>query len=148
MSQELTDAGVTTALTGPPSIVLVPATVGSVGVVRAALRDALDEHCWETEPSYRVLLATSEAVANAIEHGSRPGDLVEVTYQVNDAQCFVRILDGGADARWDPPEEPDVPPVDDERGRGLIIIVTHAQHAEARPFGVGTEVRMTFSRIA
>lgn len=148
MRNGLTHTNSVTELTGPPSVVLVPAAVRSVGVVRAALRAALDDHQWETEPAFRVLMATTEAVANAVEHGSEPGDLIEVTYQVTDVQCFVRVLDGGRGRGWHPPDAPRVPPTDAERGRGLVIIESHTQHVEARRSGTGSEIRMNFSRDA
>lgn len=149
MHQALNATGSTTTLAGPPSVVIVPATVASLGVVRAALREALDEHEWESDPTFRVLLAATEAVANAVEHGSScAADLIEVTYQVSDTQCFVRVLDCGTGKPWNPTTTPNPPAVDHERGRGLVIIATHARLAEARRSGTGTEVRMNFTRDA
>ncbi len=146
MRQLLSDNGPATGLAGPPSVVLVPATIPSIGIARAALRLALEEHQWEVDPVFRVLLATTEAVANAVEHGSMPGDLLEITYQVTDVQCFVRILDGGRGVPWNPPRSPQPPSVEAERGRGLVLIVNLTQHVDVRLAGRGTEVRMSFSR--
>jgi anti-sigma regulatory factor (Ser/Thr protein kinase) len=146
MRQVLTDNGPATGLAGPPSVVLVPATIPSIGIARAALRLALDEHDWETDPVFRVLLGTTEAIANAVQHGSEPDGLVEVTYQVTDVQCYVRIMDSGSGDTWHPPAAPLPPSVKSERGRGLVLMANLAQSVEVRSAGAGTEVRMSFTR--
>ena len=146
MRQLLTNNGPATGLAGPPSVVLVPASIPSIGIARAALRLALDEHDWENDPVFRVLLGTTEAIANAVEHGSERDGLVEVTYQVTDVQCYVRIVDGGCGTPWRPPVAPKPPSIQSERGRGLVLMTNLAQSVEVRSAGVGTEVRMSFTR--
>jgi serine/threonine-protein kinase RsbW len=62
-----------------------------------------------------VLLACSEAVANAIEHGYRddPFGMVDITATVTPDAVEVRVADHGA---WRPPRD------DLARGRGLQLI--------------------------
>jgi len=131
-----------------PSMVLIPADLASIAVVRAAIKEALEGTGWDGEATQRVVLATSEATANAVEHGSLPGELVEVVYQVSEDEATVRVLDSGGDHPWD--HCTDVPAVDPTapRGRGLTLIHALAKKVEARPAGRGTELRLDFSRAA
>lgn len=148
MRQLLTAQGPASQLAGPPSVVLIPATLASIAVVRAALQGALEERCWEDAPMSRVLIATTEATANAAEHGSAPGELIEITYQVGDSECFVRVLDGGAELPWQPPPVPRVPAEHETSGRGLLLITNLAERVEVASSGRGTEMRLTFVRAA
>ncbi len=148
MRQLLTTSGPATQLAGPPSVVLIPATLASIAVVRAALQSALAERCWEVAPMSRVLIATTEATANAAEHGSAPGELIEVTYQVGDTECFVRVMDGGSDDNWQAPTTPRVPAEHETSGRGLLLIANLAERVEVTNSGRGTEMRLTFLRAA
>ena len=130
-----------------PSMVLIPADLASLAVVRAALQEALWEHAWCEEEVQRVVLAASEATANAVEHGSQPGELVEVVFQVGDDEATVRVLDSGGDGPWEPCV-PDLPDLSAPRGRGLTLIHALAQKVEFRPAGQGTELRLDFTRAA
>jgi serine/threonine-protein kinase RsbW len=86
-----------------------------IALLRADLRGWLDAH--EVDPVCRdaVLLACSEAVANAIEHGYRddPFGMIDVTATVTADSVEVRVSDHGT---WQGPV------VDVSRGRGLQII--------------------------
>ncbi len=132
-----------------PSMVLIPADTVSIGVVRAAVCQALRDQNWSDDAVRRVALATSEAVANAVEHGSTVGELVEVVFQVGDEDAQIRVLDSGrTDTQWSPPPIPTPPPHTATRGRGLSIISALAQKVEFRAAGRGTELRLDFLRFA
>ena len=131
-----------------PSMVLIPADLVSIAVVRAAIREALQDVGWHEDACRRMVLAATKAVANAVEHGSRDGELVEIVYQVGDEDAQVRVLDSGGVTRWTPPAEPPTPPCTATRGRGLSIIRALAQKMEFHPAGHGTELRLDFSRAA
>lgn len=131
-----------------PSMVLIPADLVSIAVVRAAICEALNDHGWDQDDCRRVVLAASEAVANAVEHGSQGGELVEIVYQVGDMDAQLRILDSGGPEEWTPPAEPPVPSPDAPRGRGLALIRALAQKVEFRSAGRGTELRLDFARGA
>ncbi len=131
-----------------PSMVLIPADMASIPVVRAAIREALRERGWSDDSVRRITLVTNEAVANAVEHGSLPGELVEVVYQVDIDEARIRILDSGAGKRWDPPAAPCDPPAHATRGRGLSIIAALTDRVEFRSTGRGTELRLDFVRAA
>jgi serine/threonine-protein kinase RsbW len=86
-----------------------------IALLRADLRSWLDAH--EVDPVCRdaVLLACSEAIANAIEHGYRddPFGMIDVTATVTTDAVEVRVSDQGT---WQGPV------ADVSRGRGLQII--------------------------
>ncbi len=131
-----------------PSMVLIPAEPVSIAVVRAAISQALRDHSWGDDAIGRVVLATSEAVANAVEHGSQKGELVEIVFQIGEEDAKVRVLDSGGVSPWTPPDTQVEPSSTSSRGRGLSIINALAQSVEFRPAGNGTEIRLDFSRAA
>jgi anti-sigma regulatory factor (Ser/Thr protein kinase) len=84
--------------------------------MRRDLGDWLEARGVDDLTSRDVVLAASEAVANAAEHGAgrRPANRVHVQVQVEDAQTVVvQVKDSG---RWRSPVS------SPERGRGLQII--------------------------
>lgn len=129
-------------------MVLIPADLASIAVVRAAIKQALEGTGWDGDAAQRVVLATSEATANAVEHGSRAGDLVEVVYQVSEDDAKVRILDSGGESPWKHRGAPLPPDTGAARGRGLTLIYALAHRVEVVPAGRGTELRLDFSRAA
>ncbi|WP_433725874.1 SpoIIE family protein phosphatase [Actinoplanes sp. CA-051413] len=86
-----------------------------IALLRKDLRGWLVAHAVDDESAQAVLLACSEAVANAIEHGYRdnPLGLVEVVATVSPDTVDVRITDRGV---WADPEPGGA------RGRGLQLI--------------------------
>lgn len=130
-----------------PSMVLIPADLASIAVVRAALLATLRERGWDPDSAQGVVLATSEAVANAVEHGSQAGELVEVVHQVGVAEATVRVLDSGGRLAWDRNLPEDAPSTNADRGRGLAIIRALAHRMEIRAAGRGTELRLDFVRV-
>lgn len=130
---------------GVPSVVLVPATLRSISVVRTAIRQALARNGWDEESIEHVVLAVSEAAANAIEHGSRPNELIEVVYQIDPERASIRILDEGRDRLWTPPTDHTLPAHHSDRGRGLYLIDHFADRFEIITDGPGTELRLVFT---
>jgi len=128
------------------SALRVPADGQAVAFVRSAISCVLDREDWPAESAGRVLLATNEAITNAIEHGSPDGGLVEVELVMTYARADLRIVDEGLPGAAAPrcPSEP--PPITAERGRGLFIISRLADDFEMAPAGAGTEVHIGFWR--
>jgi anti-sigma regulatory factor (Ser/Thr protein kinase) len=128
------------------SALRVPADMQAVAFVRSAIACVLDREDWPAESAGRVLLASNEAIANAIEHGSPHGGLVEVELVVTWERADIRIVDQGVPGAAAPrcPSEP--PPTSAERGRGLMIISRLADDFEMTPAGAGTEVHVGFWR--
>ncbi len=89
----------------------VPATLRSLTFVRCALALVLDREPWSPEDSGRLLLAASEAVSNAIEHGSPvDGGQIEVQVIVQRDGATLIVTDEGSGA--DPPA---IDPLSDRR---------------------------------
>ena len=127
--------------------VRVPARRESLGVVRRALVEALVGAEWRGEPVNRVMVACSEAMANAVEHGSRDDAQVEVEYTIDSDHCTLCVRDDGRPGASVPPVEPPPPPPETaSRGRGLVILHAMADQVEIVPHDDGTEVRLHFER--
>ena len=89
-----------------------------------------------------VLIATGEAVANAIEHGHRdsPGGTVSLRATALVDRVLVTVVDTGV---WKTPR----PDVDITRGRGVTLMKALMQDVSIVPNANGTTVHM-YSRIA
>jgi serine/threonine-protein kinase RsbW len=123
----------------------VRAHLSSLAPARASLAAALRRGGWEGEDGGRVLLVASEALSNAIEHGSLPGAPVEVAIEVGPDRVDLRVHDDGRPgaAGWTPPG----PPAPESlRGRGLLIMAALADELDVRPAGRGTELRLSVGR--
>jgi GAF domain-containing protein/anti-sigma regulatory factor (Ser/Thr protein kinase) len=84
--------------------------------------------------AYDVLVAVTEAAANAVEHAYGPGDAsFDVEASVNEeAEVCVIVRDQG---RWRPPRG-------HNRGRGTLLMQELMDHFEVTTGEAGTEVRM------
>jgi anti-sigma regulatory factor (Ser/Thr protein kinase) len=131
---------------GVHSCLRVPADLAVVTFVRSALACVLAREEWPADGAGRVLLASTEAVTNAIEHGSPFGGAVEVDLTVTAERAEVRVVDQGRPGMPRPVLPADAPPPTSPRGRGLIIISRLADDFSLRPSGVGTEVAAGFLR--
>ena len=109
-----------------------------IALLRKDLRGWLTSHGVDEESAQAVLLACSEAVANAIEHGYRddPFGQVEVTATVAPDAVEIRVADRGS---WRPPLD------DVARGRGLQLIRQVMDHV-AFDRSEGTTVTMRRTR--
>jgi serine/threonine-protein kinase RsbW len=109
-----------------------------IALLRTDLRGWLTTHGVDEETAQAVLLACSEAVANAIEHGYRddPFGQVEVTATVSREAVEVRVTDHGT---WRPDR------TDGVRGRGLQLI-RQVMDDVSFDHGAGTTVTMRRTR--
>jgi anti-sigma regulatory factor (Ser/Thr protein kinase) len=78
------------------------------------------------------VLATHEAVANAIEHSGAAGSIT-VRSSLNDRVCTIEVRDSG---RWKDG------PSDADRGKGLILIQGLVSRMEIEKRQVGTALRL------
>jgi anti-sigma regulatory factor (Ser/Thr protein kinase) len=119
-------------LTLPPNSSCLPDLRRSVsgtfeGVDRAVLAD--------------VLLALDEAVSNAIRHGSRAGEPVQVSVESDGEWVEMSVRDGGPTPRLPHlPDEP--PPVLETGGRGLWLILQLVDEVRLQRIGTGTRLVM------
>ena len=88
-----------------------------------------------------VLLALDEAVSNAIRHGSRGGDPVQVSVESDGEWVEMTVRDAGPTPRLPRlPAEP--PPVLQTGGRGLWLILQLVDEVRLQRVGGGTRLTM------
>jgi len=116
--------------------------VDANGESLAATRRVLNQ--WTTDvgvPSRQrgdVVLATYEAMANAVEHGYRgQGGMIELHAHHTGDAVVVTVTDQG---EWRPP-----PADNGTRGRGLPLIEALSDRSSVVPATTGTTVVMTWS---
>ncbi|MGD9694218.1 MAG: ATP-binding protein [Thermoleophilia bacterium] len=128
------------------SALRIPADLRAVAFVRCALACLLERERWPAEGSGRVLLAVTEAVTNAIEHGSGDGAAVEVALEVTAGRVLITVVDEGVPG-IPVPALPRTPPPDTAlSGRGLLIIRRLADDLVLTGDGAGTRIDMGFLR--
>lgn len=131
---------------GVSSVLWLPADLQVVAFVRCTFAAVLSREGWPAEGIGRLLLAASEALTNAIEHGSPAGGCVQVELAVSGERARMRIVDEGRPG-VPVPRCPSRPPAPTSvRGRGLLIIRRLADEFSLRAAGGGTEVRAGFWR--
>lgn len=122
----------------------IPADVSKVGEVRDFADAAAEAFGFDAEDRYRIKLAATEAVANAVEHGASSADDTirlravdedgALTFYVTDPGKFVpRVVPRGA-----------LP----ERGRGLAFIGQLMDEVDLTPGDDGTVIRFSKRRAA
>ena len=113
----------------------VPTDLAYVRPVRKMLEGLLYGQGWEEDDVDDAALIITEIVQNAVEHGSR-GDgmeLIEVTLTVRVGALDVYVCDPGTGRDPQIAVDRDVEepvPLDQPRGRGLILIHRLATHFE------------------
>ena len=122
----------------------VPARASSLPGVRAVVAAELGRRRWDGEQRGDVLLALSEAVENAIEHGSAPDAPVEVELVASRDRARVRVADTGRPGARVPDQEPEPPEPQALRGRGRVIMRALADRVDVRHGEEGTVVVLDF----
>lgn len=103
----------------------------SVPLARRLLLDAMDSAGVDSEVSYELSIALSEACANAVEHGrGEHSDAYCVTTYLDGDRCRIEVADSGPGFRT-AALSPSVP-LDAENGRGLFLIESLADHVRVR----------------
>jgi anti-sigma regulatory factor (Ser/Thr protein kinase) len=108
-------------------------------MARAIVREAAGQAGLNGEDTWDLTLATSEAVANAVLHGSCCGDAargVLLIVEVDESSISIEVCDCGVfDAELRPAAQ------DEIGGRGIPIIAALADHFELLPEPSQTRVR-------
>jgi anti-sigma regulatory factor (Ser/Thr protein kinase) len=118
----------------------LPAAPESAPIARAIVREAALEHGMDRESSWDLMLATTEAVSNAIVHGTacENGDKGILLRVLPGQDClYVEVCDCGefeSTPEAGPPEEA-------TSGRGIPIIAAVVDHFELIPDPCRTRVR-------
>jgi anti-sigma regulatory factor (Ser/Thr protein kinase) len=109
----------------------------SVGIVRHALRKWLADTGAADDEAFDILVASGEAVSNAVEHAYGLSDgTVVVEANLDDGGVALRIRDYG---RWRAPR-------DGDRNRGFVMMRALMDEVDRVAGEEGTEVRM-FRRL-
>ena len=124
-----------------PLVMDFTADVGQLAPSRAALRDWLIQAGVDTDQIQDVLIATGEAVANAIEHGHRdhPEGIISLRAAAVVDRLQVTVIDTGV---WKTPREV----ADISRGRGLALMRGLMEDCTISSDDAGTTVHM-YARI-
>lgn len=115
----------------------LPAAPESATRARALVRDAAVEQGLDDDGAWGLVLATSEAVSNAIIHGTpcSAGGILLRMLPWNDGLC-VEVCDCGRFESAPLPPGPEA-----SHGRGMPIIAAVVDHFEVVPDGPLTRVR-------
>jgi len=124
----------------------LPAAPESAPLARSIVRESATRSGLDGDAIWDLMLATTEAVANALEHGSPCGESEQILLRV--LSCgevlYVEVCDcgddGGALAEFDP-EDPGPANFESTAGRGLPIIAAVVDLMEIRPGAGETRVR-------
>lgn len=74
----------------------LPRDEASVPVIRRLCKSALDDLGVDPECVSDIELAVTEACTNVLQHAHGPEDDYEVTVELNDTDCTIRVIDSGA----------------------------------------------------
>ena len=126
----------------------LPAAPESAALARAAVREAaLGLPELDDGALWQLMLATSEAVANSVEHGEGcrgPGHGCEevgailLVIEVTEEGVFVEVCDCGTFGVG-----PRMPDLESVRGRGIPIIAAVVDHLEVMPTPDRTRIRFS-----
>ena len=73
----------------------LPRDEASVPVIRRLCKSALDDLGVLDECVADIELAVTEACTNVLKHAHGPEDDYEVTVEINDTDCTIRVIDAG-----------------------------------------------------
>ena len=115
----------------------LPAAPASAPEARAIVRAAASELRLDKSTTWDLMLATTEAVANAVEHG-RPCDPrgIYLGLETRDGTLGIEVRDCGCF-----PPEPRTRKPDEQGGRGMPIIAKIMDKLEVAPSRNTTRVR-------
>lgn len=127
--------------------VWAPAEVAAVSSLRGRLGTALIRLGWSQDAVSRVAIAVTEALANAVEHGSPTAGRVGFSYRATAESAWVRVTDEGRAGAAVPVGAPTAPPLQSEGGRGRLLMQALSESYLTRRAGGGTEVVLEFLRL-
>jgi anti-sigma regulatory factor (Ser/Thr protein kinase) len=123
----------------------LPANDQALARIRPCLEAALQHAGWDGPRQFDVLVATTEALVNAITHGSIQAGSVGVVFSVGPTVARVSVVDRGRGTPAVIPWPPQCPSIDSAHGRGLVMIDAVADRVEIEPCDGGTRITMEFA---
>jgi serine/threonine-protein kinase RsbW len=116
----------------------LPATAASAGVARSIVREAAAQAGLEDEQTWDLILATTEAVTNAVRHGAAwPNDCILLATRQSPRGLQVEVCDLGT---FDNALAP--APLEATSGRGMQIIAALVDRLEVKHGDGRTLVRL------
>ena len=109
-----------------------PATPDSAPQARALVEAAAAEQGLPGPSAWALMLATTEAVANAVEHGTPDGGAIALGIDSTADELCVEVVDGGS---------PGPPRPGPNRGNGIGLMVALVDHLLLEPGAARTRVR-------
>jgi len=119
----------------------LPAAPESAPIARSIVREVANAHGMDRQAVWDLMLATTEAVANAVKHGEACRRGIRLTIDARPSGVWVEVCDCGG-------FEGDVraKAADDVDGRGIPIMTAVTDHFELVPDGRYTRVRFSKAR--
>ena len=110
-------------------------------MARAIVRDLASQQGMDSQAVWDLMLATTEAVANAVVHGEACQRGIRLTVDARPSGVSVEVCDCGGFER-----EARGRAADDVNGRGIPIMTAVTDHFELVPDGRYTRVRFSKAR--
>lgn len=101
-------------------VLCLPREEASVPMVRHLCRAALSKLGVKEACVFDIELAVSEACSNVLRHAAGTGDEYEVSVDITDASCQIRVVDAGGG--FDHTEQASNLPGSAESGRGIYLM--------------------------
>lgn len=123
----------------------IPADPRHVAMIRKAMESIARSLCFPEDVVRDIGVSVSEALANAIEHGSpqHEGNVVIVSCKVIDEMLKIDVRDQGAGFAPPTPEDQEIW---EERGRGLKLIYRLMDNVRINHTEKGSQIRMVKRR--
>ncbi|MCL5292071.1 MAG: ATP-binding protein [Actinobacteria bacterium] len=134
-------------MTQVPEITIeIPSDGSQLSRVRTAVESFASDHGFDETQIYHIKVAVSEAVANAIEHGSPRGSANRVHIRLKDDgnKLVIDVTDEGRFRARLPTFQPGA----GYRGRGLFLMSALMDEVDIRETDEGTTLRLIKKREA
>ncbi len=128
------------------STLVLAADPAAPAVARAVIGSELKRQRWDGPDEKSVLIALTEAVANAVRHGSQDDAPITIDYRVSPGHATVAVADTGSGHGRPEIGPVRVPPQTCQHGRGRVLMTSLADRVWMRPNASGITVSLSFSR--
>lgn len=119
----------------------IPSDIKNLNKVRRFIEDVTNGSHFNESQVFDIKVAVSEAVSNAIEHGSPGGseDQVKINASYNENTIELKVVDQGIFKARMPVDDPTFP---NHRGRGIAFMLALMDEVNISESKVGTTVKL------